>query len=30
MLVSDFTVNIGLKILNGISMQFMECINENV
>ena len=29
MLVSDFMVNSRLKILNGISTKFMECLNEN-
>ena len=28
-LVSDFMVNHRLKILNGISMEFMECLNED-
>ena len=28
-LVSDFTVNSRLKILYGISMEFMECLNED-
>ena len=30
MLVSDFMMNAGLKILNGISMDFMECLNKDV
>ena len=29
MLVSDFMANSRLKILNGFSMKFMECLNEN-
>ena len=28
-LVSDFMVNSGLKILYGISMEFMECLNKD-
>ena len=28
MLVSDFMVNSRLKILNGNSMEFMECLNK--
>ena len=29
MLVSDFMVNSRLKILNGICMEFMECLNKD-
>ena len=29
MLASDFVVNCRLKILNGISMESMECLNED-
>ena len=28
-LVSDFMVNYTLKILKGISMKYMECLNED-
>ena len=30
MLVSDFMVNSTLKILNGVSVESMECLNEDV